>query len=103
MRRSVGPRRPRIRRRDDVHRVVRRAPGDRRAAGGPPLSPAILAGRSSTCPGMLGNTPADAGDVAAQTRETLAKIGRTLAAAGATPADVVDGLVYLTDAAASPR
>ena len=37
--------------------------------------------------------------MAAQTRETLAKIGRTLAEAGASPADVVEGLVYLTDAA----
>ena len=49
---------------------------------------------------MLGNTAATAGDVAAQTRETLARIGRTLAEAGAAPADVVEGLVYLTDAAA---
>ena len=67
---------------------------------GLPLSPAVKAGSRVYVSGMLGNTAATAGDVAAQTRETLAKIGRTLADAGAGPADVVEGLVYLTDAAA---
>jgi reactive intermediate/imine deaminase len=76
----------------------------RQAIGAPPpgipISPAIRSGRHLYVSGMLGNSPATAGDVAAQTRETLAKIGRTLAEAGASPADVVEGLVYLTDAAA---
>ena len=67
---------------------------------GLPLSPAVKAGNRVYVSGMLGNTAATAGDVAAQTRETLAKIGRTLAEAGAAPADVVEGLVYLTDPAA---
>jgi 2-iminobutanoate/2-iminopropanoate deaminase len=52
---------------------------------------------------MLGNTSANAGDAAAQTRETLAKIGRTLGEAGYTAADVVDGLVYLTDLSLFPQ
>jgi 2-iminobutanoate/2-iminopropanoate deaminase len=69
---------------------------------GLPLSPAVKAGNRVYASGMLGNTAATAGDVAAQTRETLAKIGRTLAEAGAAPADVVEGLVYLTDPAAFP-
>jgi reactive intermediate/imine deaminase len=76
----------------------------RRAIGSPPsgipLSPAIRAGRHLYVSGMLGNTADAAGDAAAQTRETLAKIGRTLEEAGASPADVVEALVYLTDAAA---
>jgi enamine deaminase RidA (YjgF/YER057c/UK114 family) len=75
----------------------------RRAIGAPPhglpISPAIRAGQHLYVSGMLGNTPDTAGDVAAQTRETLVRIGRTLADAGASPADVVEGLVYLTDAA----
>ena len=76
----------------------------RRAVGRPPsglpLSPAIRSGERLYVSGMLGNTAETAGDVAAQTRETLARIGRTLTEAGASPADVVEGLVYLTDAAA---
>jgi len=68
--------------------------------GGLPLSPAIRAGNRLYVSGMLGNSPATAGDVQAQTRETLAKIGRTLADAGASPADVVEGLVYITDPSA---
>ena len=65
---------------------------------GLPLSPAIRAGNRLYVSGMLGNTPDAAGDVAAQTRATLSKIGETLRAAGLSPADVVEGLVYLTDA-----
>lgn len=75
----------------------------RQAVGAPPaglpISPAIRAGNRVYVSGMLGNTPDAAGDVGAQTRVTLAKIGETLAAAGVSPADVVEGLVYLTDAA----
>ena len=49
--------------------------------------------------GVLGNTPETAGNVAAQTRETLARLRKTLEAAGATPADVVEAMVYLKDLA----
>jgi reactive intermediate/imine deaminase len=69
---------------------------------GLPLSPAVKAGDRIYVSGMLGNTPATAGDVSAQTRETLARIGRTLAAAGASPGDVVEGLVYITEASFFP-
>jgi 2-iminobutanoate/2-iminopropanoate deaminase len=69
---------------------------------GLPLSPAVKAGNRLYLSGMLGNTPETEGDVAAQTRATMVKIGRTLADAGAQPADVVEGLVYLTDPAAFP-
>jgi 2-iminobutanoate/2-iminopropanoate deaminase len=73
----------------------------RSAIGAPPsglpLSPAVRAGQRLYVSGMLGNSVATAGDVSAQTREALARIGRTLAAAGVSPADVVEGLVYLTD------
>ena len=78
----------------------------RAAIGAPPsglpLSPAVKAGNRLYLSGMLGNTPETKGDVAAQTRATMVKIGRTLADAGAQPADVVEGLVYLTDPAAFP-
>jgi reactive intermediate/imine deaminase len=67
---------------------------------GVPISPAVRSGGTLYLSGMLGNTPQTTGDVAAQTRETLDRIRKTLTDAGATPADVVDGLVYLTDAAA---
>jgi reactive intermediate/imine deaminase len=67
------------------------------------LSSAIRAGRTLYLSGMLGNTAANAGDAAAQTRETLARIGKTLGEAGYTPADVVDGLVYLTDLSLFPQ
>jgi reactive intermediate/imine deaminase len=66
---------------------------------GVPLSPAVRAGRRLYLSGMLGNTPATAGDVRAQTRETLARIRRTLEQAGASASHVVDATVYLTDAA----
>ena len=66
---------------------------------GVPISPAVRAGDRLYLSGMLGNTAETAGDMKAQTRATLEKIRTTLADAGATPADVVDGLVYITDAA----
>jgi 2-iminobutanoate/2-iminopropanoate deaminase len=75
----------------------------RKAIGAPPsglpLSPAIRAGQHLFVSGMLGNTPDTAGDVAAQTRATLSRIDATLRDAGASRADVVDALVYITDAA----
>lgn len=65
--------------------------------GNPNLSPAIRAGNRLYVSGVLGNNADNAGNAAAQTRETLARIRTTLQAGGFTPADVVDGLVYLTD------
>ena len=50
-----------------------------------------------TSSGILGNTPANKGDVKAQTAEALARIGRTLKAAGFDWNHVVDGVVYLPD------
>jgi 2-iminobutanoate/2-iminopropanoate deaminase len=61
------------------------------------LSSAVRAGNRLYLSGVLGNTPENRGDAAAQTREVMARIRKTLDAAGYTPADVVDGLVYLTD------
>jgi 2-iminobutanoate/2-iminopropanoate deaminase len=72
-------------------------------APGQNLSSAIKAGNRLYVSGVLGNTPENAGDAAAQTRETMAKIGKTLEMAGYTPADVVDGLVYLTDLSLFPQ
>lgn len=63
----------------------------------PNLSTAIRAGNRVYLSGMLGNTPDTKGDAGAQTRETLARIRNVLTAAGLTPADVVEGIVYLTD------
>ena len=63
----------------------------------PNLSAGIRAGTRVYLSGILGNTPETKGDTAAQTRETLARVRTLLTAAGLTPADVVDGLVYLTD------
>jgi 2-iminobutanoate/2-iminopropanoate deaminase len=75
----------------------RAAIGDR--PGGLPLSPAVRAGDRLYVSGMLGNTPQTSGDPRAQTHETLARIRRTLEASGASPEDVVESVVYLTDAA----
>ena len=61
------------------------------------LSAAIKSGNRLYLSGVLGNTAENSGDATAQTRETLARIRKTLDAAGYTPADVVDGLIYLTD------
>jgi enamine deaminase RidA (YjgF/YER057c/UK114 family) len=65
----------------------------------PNLSAAIVAGKRVYLSGMLGNTGSNKDDVAAQTRETLSRIGHALEAAGCGPADVVEGVVYLTDLA----
>ena len=66
---------------------------------GIPISPAVTAGQRVYLSGALGNTPETAGNVGAQTRETLARLRKTLEAAGATPADVVEAMVYLKDVA----
>jgi reactive intermediate/imine deaminase len=63
----------------------------------PNLSAAIRAGSRVYVSGMLGNTPETKADAGAQTRETLARINAALKAAGSSPAEVVDGIVYLTD------
>jgi len=70
------------------------------SAGGRPnpnLSAAIRAGDRLYVSGMLGATDRTRGDAGAQTREALARIDATLGAAGFSRADVVEGLVYLTD------
>ena len=61
------------------------------------LSSAIQVGNRLYVAGILGNTPANKGDVKAQTTELLARVGRTLKAAGFDWAHVVDGVVYLPD------
>lgn len=72
-------------------------------APGQNLSSAIRAGNRLYLSGVLGNTAENAGDAAAQTREVMARIRKTLEAAGYAPADVVDGLVYLTDLSLFPQ
>jgi reactive intermediate/imine deaminase len=68
----------------------------------PNLSSAVRAGDRLYVSGMLGNTEANRGNALAQTRATFARIGRTLTAAGFGWGDVVDGVVYLTDATHFP-
>ena len=48
----------------------------------PNLSSAIRVGNRLYLSGITGNTPANKGDVKAQTTEVLARVGRTLQAAG---------------------
>jgi 2-iminobutanoate/2-iminopropanoate deaminase len=62
-----------------------------------PLSSAVRAGDLVFLSGVLGNTDANATDVAAQTRETFARIGRTLDGAGLSFRHVVETTVYLPD------
>jgi reactive intermediate/imine deaminase len=61
------------------------------------LSSAIKSGNRLYVSGILGNTPQNKGNIEAQTTELLARVGRTLKAAGFDWADVVDGIVYITD------
>jgi 2-iminobutanoate/2-iminopropanoate deaminase len=61
------------------------------------LSQAIQAGNRLYVSGLLGNTETNADDAVAQTKETLARLRKLLEGAGFSTADVVDGLVYLTD------
>jgi len=63
----------------------------------PNLSAAIQTGKRLYIAGLTGNTPANKGDVKAQTKEVLARAERTLKAAGFDWSHVVDGVVYLTD------
>src|SRR6266545_91094 len=62
-----------------------------------PLSSGIVAGGTVYLSGMLGFDDSNKKDAAAQTRATLAKLGRSLTEAGASPADVVEAIVYVTD------
>jgi len=64
---------------------------------GLPLSSGIVTGRTVYLSGMLGFDESNKTDAASQTRATLAKLGRSLAEAGATPANVVEAFVYVTD------
>jgi 2-iminobutanoate/2-iminopropanoate deaminase len=68
-------------------------------AGALPLSPGILAGGRLYLSGMLGNTPATAGDAVAQTVEMMTRIGRTLEAGGHAWDDVREAFLYVTDIA----
>ena len=63
----------------------------------PNLSSAIRAGNRLYLSGILGNTPANKGDVKGQAAETMARIGRTLKAAGFDWSHLVEGMVYLPD------
>jgi 2-iminobutanoate/2-iminopropanoate deaminase len=63
----------------------------------PNLSSAIRVGNRLYLSGILGNTPANKGDVKGQAAETMARIGRTLKAAGFDWSHLVEGMVYLPD------
>ena len=63
----------------------------------PNLSSAIRVGNRLYLSGILGNTPANNGDVKGQAAETMARIGRTLKAAGFDWSHLVEGMVYLPD------
>lgn len=65
----------------------------------PILSSAVKVGNRLYVSGILGNTPDNKGNMEAQTTEMLARIGRTLKHAGFDWANVVDGIVYITDVA----
>jgi len=62
-----------------------------------PISTAVRVGPRVFLSGVVGNTDANAGDLAAQTREVFTRISRTLDLAGLTFSDVVDNTVYVTD------
>ncbi len=63
----------------------------------PNLSSAIKTGNRLYVSGILGNNADNKGNTEAQTVELLARVGRTLKAAGYDWANVVDGIVYITD------
>jgi 2-iminobutanoate/2-iminopropanoate deaminase len=62
-----------------------------------PLSSAVRAGELMFLSGVLGNTDANATDLAAQTREVFTRIRRTLDGVGLSFSHVVDNIVYLPD------
>ena len=61
------------------------------------LSSAIEVGNRLYVSGILGNTKTNIGDAEAQTIEIMNRVERTLKAAGYDWAQVVDGIVYITD------
>ncbi len=63
----------------------------------PNLSSAIRVGRRLFLSGMLGVTPGQKTDLAAQTQETLARLERTMTLAGYSWSNVIDSTVYVTD------
>jgi 2-iminobutanoate/2-iminopropanoate deaminase len=67
------------------------------ASTGVPLSAVVRAGNRVFLSGVLGNTDANIGDIAAQTKEVMTRINRSLTQAGLSFADVADSTVYLTD------
>jgi 2-iminobutanoate/2-iminopropanoate deaminase len=83
----------------DATRAALTTPNADGSAGtaNPNLSSAIRVGNRLFVAGTLGNTPANAGDVKAQTAEALARIGRTLKASGFDWNNVAEGMVYLPD------
>jgi enamine deaminase RidA (YjgF/YER057c/UK114 family) len=68
-----------------------------------PLSTATRAGDFLFLSGVLGNTDANADNVAAQTTEVFTRIRRTLDGVGLSFNHVVDNLVYLPDVWHQPR
>lgn len=62
-----------------------------------PLSTGVRAGDFLFLSGVLGNTDANADDLAAQTREVFNRIHHTLDGVGLSFSHVVDNLVYVTD------
>jgi enamine deaminase RidA (YjgF/YER057c/UK114 family) len=63
----------------------------------PTLSSAIKVGNRLYVSGILGNNDQTKGSTEAQTLEIMNRVGRTMKAAGFDRADVVDGIVYITD------
>ncbi|HEX5071213.1 MAG TPA: RidA family protein [Vicinamibacterales bacterium] len=68
-----------------------------------PLSTAVRANDLLFLSGVLGNTDANAGDVAGQAGEIFNRIGRTLEGMGLSFNHVVDNLVYLPDVWQLPK
>ena len=62
-----------------------------------PLSPAVVAGDRAYLSGALGNDETNRDDASAQTAATLEKLRKTLELSGASPTDVDEAIVYVTD------
>jgi len=63
-----------------------------------PLSPAVVAGDTAYLSGALGNDETNRDNASAQTKATLEKLRKTLEFSGASPTDVDEAIVYVTDA-----
>jgi enamine deaminase RidA (YjgF/YER057c/UK114 family) len=68
-----------------------------------PISTGVRTGSLWFLSGVMGDTEANHGDVAAQTREALTRIARTLDAAGLSLSDVADCTIYLPDVSQSVK